>query len=832
MAAPHETDDEALARFLQYEEQQQQQQQNSTQQQPNRGAVEDTQESRDLALARQMMEMEWKQHSQSSANVPPSMVPDPVLQQQQQQESIDFEMARRIQAQEELLSQNHHATSFQEQSSNQHANRSPSRPSETQRVPTNNINSNNSHTMAAMGALSSTTTAAANKDPPLATTAMGIPEAQAQPQDSTQTHEQPTTFESNDQRLAWLMASTGRSLRDLQSEEDLLPKVLQQKKKNKATPQSTLSSSDYYHPRRPSRTEPSSPLRSTQQTFAKQQRYQHQSSDWDDAASCSTATSKSAPTSPRAKSPLRQYQQQQAQQHFYPSHHRSSSSGATAAASSHQWTSRGTSLSPMKRQSRRPKLGGIPMGIPPPSIADTGMSGSIPAGIPPASGLPSILLTAGAGAGIPAAIPPPPPMGGRGAPKGEGCAKCGLASGTFLKAMDKVYHPECFRCFACGEKIEAMSNFYFKAAMGEGDSTGGVPASASKDNSGDSKKTLYPYHAECYTLHKAKKSPCVVCQNPIPTNAHGGMLFIKHPFFENERMCPDHVNPTDGNPTCRRCTGCRRFEPNNARFVDLGDGHRCVCFSCVRTVIMDGAGVDPLWSRLVNFFENVMNLPVSDDFRTLPVLLVGQGELHEHQTTSHCIHAQSPHLMARGLTLVDKVTKRRSSRRKVKVPTMQFNFSTSSFESSDHSSSEGYKYFYLPEQEPTTTNKVVCIMCLSGLPRDLTACILAHEATHAWLHLHPEANQKLDPQVEEGVAQLVAMLFLTQGLEKTTPPGPDDSGPTDNDLRRYFQHCIESDESEVFGLGYRKAAHAYQEVGIVALMTHVVRYGTFPEAPR
>ena len=45
-----------------------------------------------------------------------------------------------------------------------------------------------------------------------------------------------------------------------------------------------------------------------------------------------------------------------------------------------------------------------------------------------------------------------------------------------------------------------------------------------------------------------------------------------------------------------------------------------------------------------------------------------------------------------------------------------------------------------------------------GLPRLLTGCIIAHELMHAWLRMRNIAS--LDPQVEEGLCQLMAMLWL------------------------------------------------------------------------
>ena len=100
------------------------------------------------------------------------------------------------------------------------------------------------------------------------------------------------------------------------------------------------------------------------------------------------------------------------------------------------------------------------------------------------------------------------------------------------------------------------------------------------------------------------------------------------------------------------------------------------------------------------------------------------------------------------------------------------------------------------------------------------------------LGVHPrfDFERPIPPQVEEGVAQLIALLFLNEGLDKPTPPDANDmSGPTDEKLRQYFKFSIETEDHEIYGTGYRRAAKAYSHIGIEALMSHIVLYQDFPE---
>lgn len=53
---------------------------------------------------------------------------------------------------------------------------------------------------------------------------------------------------------------------------------------------------------------------------------------------------------------------------------------------------------------------------------------------------------------------------------------------------------------------------------------------------------------------------------------------------------------------------------------------------------------------------------------------------------------------------------------------------------------------------------MTAILVLFGLPWLLTGSILAHETMHAWLRLG--GISQLNPEVEEGLAQLMALLWL------------------------------------------------------------------------
>ena len=163
---------------------------------------------------------------------------------------------------------------------------------------------------------------------------------------------------------------------------------------------------------------------------------------------------------------------------------------------------------------------------------------------------------------------------------------------------------------------------------------------------------------------------------------------------------------------------------------------------------------------------------------------------------------------------------------------MKFDKNHMSFVACD-AEDRGFTFFQVPDASKSNPDaSVTAILCLSGLPKDLSASVLAHEATHAWIKLHPrfDFERPIPPQVEEGCAQLIALLFLTEGLDPPLPlENNDGSGPSDEKLRQYFKFSIETDDHEIYGTGYRRAAMAYSKIGIEALMSHVVLYQDFPE---
>jgi hypothetical protein len=378
------------------------------------------------------------------------------------------------------------------------------------------------------------------------------------------------------------------------------------------------------------------------------------------------------------------------------------------------------------------------------------------------------------------------------------CAVCDLMAQNPLSALGKKFHNDCFRCITCHQLIDPAGAFAFL------------------DTDGDKQ----PMHRKCYAEIFGIK--CCVCEGSIPAGPDGKVSFVKHPFFDSEQMCPRHAR----NMT-RRCTGCHRFEPENEPFAELNDVGRCVCMACCRSVVVDSHDAQPLWAKVVDFFDNKLNMPIWKDFKEVPILVVGYNALNDQMNNAQNVHSGASQIMTRGLCLTEH-----ESGRRFRMQKMKFDKNAMTFVANDVED-RGFTFFQVPDASKSNPDaSVTAILCLSGLPGDLTASVLAHEATHAWIKLHPrfDFERPIPPQVEEGCAQLIALLFLNEGLD---PPNEleynDGAGPSDEKLRQYFKFSIETDDHEIYGTGYRRAALAYSKIGIEALMSHIVLYQDFPE---
>jgi len=361
------------------------------------------------------------------------------------------------------------------------------------------------------------------------------------------------------------------------------------------------------------------------------------------------------------------------------------------------------------------------------------------------------------------------------------CKGCNqpLSYGQFYQTGTGKYHTSCFICQACGQIISSPTFRIQNDLL---------------------------YHPQC--AMELFSPRCVVCELPIAANSQGQITFIKHPFFD-EKSCAHHKS------SCARCCACMRFEPQapSKAFSQLADGRK-LCMACCRTVVLDSDEAQPIFHRILAWFEAELGLRIPEEMRQVPVLLVDELTLNEK--SSRCGHESVAGVpTTRGLTLSEEGTIQHMG-----PGVLIFDPYTGQIR-------QGPMQVY----KMGRVKSVTAILVLGGLPYDLCSSVLAHECFHAWLRTQIDFPN-LPSQVEEGMCQLIAHLWLTHNkqnlMQRKSSYGKLLDGPTDEALRNLFLYQIETNDSEVYGDGFRFAAQAYASLGLEILIAHLKTHQAFP----
>jgi hypothetical protein len=441
------------------------------------------------------------------------------------------------------------------------------------------------------------------------------------------------------------------------------------------------------------------------------------------------------------------------------------------------------------------------------------------------------------------------------------CKKCKLdcITGKFYTTSDgDIYHADCFRCSdpKCDKRITGPYALH------------GVPPQ--------------PYHADCGKQLFAPR--CCLCSHAM--DGH----YYRHPFFENEEYCLSHEGRTT-------CFACARREPlpssHKEGFVDLLDG-RSLCAQCSGSIIVDASEAVALYHSIVDFMGSALGLSIPAEMRDVPILLVDVQTLNENRGKLNDVlgHHSADELAAttevgvrpgsgsgkrlvsvRGEAVIRGVTLSRCSEVR-HMPTARLSIG-------------GGRNSLAPGQLPqvyrvTQTRDVLAVLVLYGLPRDLTASILAHEAMHVWLKLNKGFPFRMPPKLEEGLCQVIAYLYL-ESLEATgtgsdgssaldspssvastgasatvhspQPRGTQPSvrrpssagsrtGPTKSTapartgskrpktLLAWFRQQIATDKSPVYGEGFKEAYAAVTTLGLKAVLSHIQQHQVLPPASK
>ncbi|KAL1217012.1 Protein DA1-related 6 [Cardamine amara subsp. amara] len=335
------------------------------------------------------------------------------------------------------------------------------------------------------------------------------------------------------------------------------------------------------------------------------------------------------------------------------------------------------------------------------------------------------------------------------------CGSCDsvIEHGRSVNVSGVLWQPECLICHACDKPIaiQEVENY----------------VSNSRGN----------FHKSCYDRY------CYVCKGKI-------RKYGKHPFWK-ELYCQSHE--ADGTP---KCCSCERLEPRGTNFVMLGDG-RWLCLECMDSAVMDSDECQPLHFDMRDFFEG-LQMKIKKPF---PFLLVEKQALNKAEKEEKIDYEYE--VVTRGICLSEAQTVTSVSQKPIMGPNnMLVGMATES-------------------QLVVRECEVTAILILYGLPRLLTGYILAHEMMHAYLRLNGHKN--LDNVLEEGICQVLGHMWLesqtyatadatadalsASSSSRTPAASASKKGEWSNFEKELVEFCknqIETDDSPVYGRGFRK----------------------------
>lgn len=205
-----------------------------------------------------------------------------------------------------------------------------------------------------------------------------------------------------------------------------------------------------------------------------------------------------------------------------------------------------------------------------------------------------------------------------------------------------------------------------------------------------------------------------------------------------------------------RCTG-------KEGFVRFPDG-RVACNDCIDTAVFDSDEAKVVYLEIVDYMEHELSLRMPPGIREIPVLAVDVPAL-QAQTRSQSRYghgggsSQAPSTLVRGLTIstCGQVQHFHHSAAGSSRPASIFQQFPAEVKVAARPSlvSLPSSVFFIEEKRSVTA-----ILVLVGMPRLLTASVLAHEATHAYCKLSVDMAFQLPGKVEEGLCQYISYEYL------------------------------------------------------------------------
>ncbi|CAH8332752.1 unnamed protein product [Eruca vesicaria subsp. sativa] len=290
------------------------------------------------------------------------------------------------------------------------------------------------------------------------------------------------------------------------------------------------------------------------------------------------------------------------------------------------------------------------------------------------------------------------------------------------------------------------------------------------------------FHKSCYHRY------CYVCQEKVKMRK-----LHQHHFWE-ERYCPAHES--DGTP---KCYSCERLEPGGTNYVLHGDG-RWLCLECMESAVMDTDEAQELHMDIRDFFEG-LNMKIEKEF---PLLLVEKEALYKAAEEEKIDYQHG--VETRGICL---------SRNQI----------VKSVSKGTRTGRSNQLIGLVTESEWVVREcEVTAILILYELPRLMTGYILAREMMRAYLRLKGYRN--LNKVMEEGICQVLGHMWLeSQTYASTDASKEGGSGGFERELVEFLKNKIETDDSPVYGLGFRKVNHMVTNSSLKETLKEIRRWG-------
>ena len=329
------------------------------------------------------------------------------------------------------------------------------------------------------------------------------------------------------------------------------------------------------------------------------------------------------------------------------------------------------------------------------------------------------------------------------------CTVCSkpIAAGNPYVTLDKGrqrLHKECFRCSSCQKPLVA---------------TGGG--------------SHYEHEGAVFCAEDFARlhgQACSICAKRL-------LSWITGPL--GELYCPSHATEL---PSCH---ACGRLVAAKSGGTDIADG-RSTCAACAATAVHRLEEARALLQRVHAFLIRLgLQLPPAAD---VPLQLCDRSELLARNSDQRSRHRS--HRCPLGLTCA----------REMQHETQYVCLPVGSKWPTAHPQPQPP-----PLRRMESKRSIDSLCVLSGLPAGLCASTLAHELGHVSLHLN-DFDLSLPPPVAEGVCELLAYLWLTDGGEASK------LGESDAERQARIS-CMLKSSDQVYGQGFRDALAAYYAVG-------------------